>query len=53
VPLVKETAPEKPEHKLFDQPVSKPTTNAVVRPAFPTMATPMNPNVHHKNNTRF
>ena len=35
---------------LFDEP-SKPIP--IVRPAFPTMPTPMNPNMHRKGNTRF
>ena len=48
-PLVKEPAPEKPEHKLFDRPAPVP----IIRPAFPTMPTPINPNVHFKNNTRW
>jgi len=42
---------EKPVDVLFDEPVAKPAP--VVRPAFPTMPTPMNPNVHRKGNTRF
>lgn len=36
---------------LFDEPVAKPAP--IVRPAFPTMPTPMNPNVHRKGTTRW
>tara|TARA_R110000868_G_scaffold226606_2_gene479257 strand:- start:859 stop:1344 length:486 start_codon:yes stop_codon:yes gene_type:complete len=42
---------EKPVDVLFDEPVAKPAP--VVRPAFPTMPTPMNPNVHRKGTTRW
>lgn len=41
----------KPENILFDKPAT--VINAVVRPAFPTMPTPMNPNIHRKGNTRW
>jgi len=40
----------KEKNILFDEP-SKPIP--IVRPAFPTMPTPMNPNMHRKGNTRF
>ena len=49
-PVALEVKP-KPENILFDKPAT--VINAVVRPAFPTMATPKNPNVHFKNNTRW
>tara|TARA_R110000868_G_scaffold312572_2_gene573561 strand:+ start:1543 stop:2055 length:513 start_codon:yes stop_codon:yes gene_type:complete len=53
-PVALEIKP-KPENILFDQTPGKPATviNAVVRPAFPTMPTPMNPNLHRKGNTRW
>jgi hypothetical protein len=49
-PVALEVKP-KPENILFDKPAT--VINSVVRPVFPTMATPMNPNVHFKNNTRW
>ena len=54
-PIVLEVKPKpKPENILFDQP-PPPSTPAptVIHPVFPTMATPMNPNIHRKGNTRF
>ena len=53
--IVLEVKPKpKPENILFDKP-APPSTPAptVIQPVFPTMATPMNPNIHRKGNTRF
>jgi hypothetical protein len=47
-PITLEIKP-KPENILFDKPIDKP----IIQPAFPTMPTPMNPNIHRKSNTRW
>jgi hypothetical protein len=45
----------KPENILFKDPISKLESTPAIHHAFPTMATPINPNpnVHRKNNTRW
>jgi len=48
-PIALEVKP-KPVNVLFDEPEDKP---APIRHSFPTMPTPMNPNMHRKGNTRF
>jgi hypothetical protein len=40
----------KAENILFDKPIVDPID---IRPSFPTMSTPMNPNIYRKSNTRW